>query len=398
MKTTTIDTELIKKNTNLIDLASRYTELRRESSKESSGPCPKCGGDNRFHVKDDMFFCRQCYDLNNNKPHDAIAFVQWVEGCDFVTACNILGGSVAVPSRPVVQPMRKEAPVKPWDGEKELARAREMHRSLMRGQSEHAAAALNYLIGRGIRQEAVSAYGIGFRLVTMPGTWNETKKLLSYPKQLAISLPWFDHEGALVAVKYRFIKSHTYTDIDGKERTENKTSRGNMVGQMFGWQVLNGPHTCHTLVICEGEINALSIWLASGGAMDVLSAGNESQLARIPQIAIEKAKEYRRVIIWADRKEIADSAALLIPASKRLHSPVLPTHPKGLDANDVLKNGMLPTLLSAMLLRFDLTYFVGETIDAPTWTALQQRLAALGWSVDAHQLGNQWHVTRLTAK
>ena len=308
MKTTTIDTDQIKKNTNLIDLASRYTELRRESSKESSGACPKCGGDNRFHVKDDMFFCRQCYDLHNNKPHDAIAFVQWVEGCDFVTACNILGGNVAVSSRPVVQPMCKKAPIKPWDGEKELSWVNAMHRSLMCGQSEHAAVALNYLIERGVRQEAITAYKIGFRFVTLPATWDETQKLLSYPKQLAISLPWFDHEGALVAVKYRFIESHTYTDIDGKKRTVDKTSRGEMAGEMFGWQVLKGSDTCRTLVICEGETNALSIWLASGGTMDVLSAGNESQLKRIPQIAAEKAKKYGRVIIWACLLYTSDAA------------------------------------------------------------------------------------------
>ena len=69
MKTNTIDTETIKKNTNLIDLASRYTELRRESSKESSGACPKCGGDDRFHVTNEMFFCRQCYTLGLSLIH-----------------------------------------------------------------------------------------------------------------------------------------------------------------------------------------------------------------------------------------------------------------------------------------------------------------------------------------
>lgn len=348
MKTNTIDTETIKKNTNLIDLASRYTELRRESSKESSGACPKCAGGNRFHVKSDMFFCRQCYRLDNNKPHDAIAFVQWIEGCDFVTACNILSGSVAASSRVVVHPVRKVATDKPWDEEKERNRAEEMHCSLIRGRSAHAKDALEYLVTRGINQETIEAYRVGFHLVTMPGTWDEAKKLLSYPKQLAISLPWFNHDGALVAVKYRFIESHTYIDIGNEERTENKTSRGNMAGQMFGWQALKGSRTCHTLVICEGELNALSIALAGDGKIDVLSAGNESQLSHLPQLAIEKAREYRNVIVWADREEIADSAALSIPLSKRYHSPVIAGYPKGLDANDILKAGKLSALLSAM--------------------------------------------------
>ena len=346
--TKTIDTETIKRNTNLIDLASRYTELRGIGGKEASGACPKCGGTDRFHVTADMFFCRQCYNLGNGKPHDAIAFVQWVDGCDFVTACNILGGTVSAPQRAMVQPVRKVEADKPWNEEKERNRAEDMHSALMRGKSSHAIAALEYLFGRGINQETIEAYRIGLRLVTLPGAWDSAKNELSYPRQLAISLPWFNYDGALMAVKYRFVESHTYSDLDGKERTENKTSRGIMAGQMFGWQALKGSRTCHTLIVCEGEMNALSLSLAGGGAIDVLSAGNESQLSHIPQLAVEKAKEYKRVIVWADRKEIADSAALSIPLSKRYHSPVIAGYPKGLDANDILKAGKLSALLSAM--------------------------------------------------
>ncbi len=50
--TKTIDTETIKRNTNLIDLASRYAEMRKESSNEYSGACPKCGGDDRLLIRE----------------------------------------------------------------------------------------------------------------------------------------------------------------------------------------------------------------------------------------------------------------------------------------------------------------------------------------------------------
>lgn len=50
------------KRTDLIELAGRYTQLRKASgTKEWEGPCPKCGGRDRFHVKADAFFCRQCH-------------------------------------------------------------------------------------------------------------------------------------------------------------------------------------------------------------------------------------------------------------------------------------------------------------------------------------------------
>lgn len=334
-------------NMSVLALAENHTQLRKKSANEWTGACPKCKtGDDRFNVTDDWFLCRKCHD----KKGDYLEYLQWLGNISFLDACQQVTGRIpaTVTDADKVQSVRKAATDKPWDEEKERNRAEEMHRSLIRGRSAHAKDALEYLITRGINQETIEAYRVGFHLVTMPGTWDEAKKLLSYPKQLAISLPWFNHDGVLVAVKYRFIESHTYIDIGNEERTENKTSRGNMAGQMFGWQALKGSRTCHTLVICEGEMNALSIALAGDGKIDVLSAGNESQLSHLPQLAIEKAREYRNVIVWADREEIADSAALSIPLSKRYHSPVIAGYPKGLDANDILKAGKLSALLSAM--------------------------------------------------
>ena len=37
------------KGADMLELARRYTTLRRESSHEWAGPCPRCGGDDRFH-------------------------------------------------------------------------------------------------------------------------------------------------------------------------------------------------------------------------------------------------------------------------------------------------------------------------------------------------------------
>ena len=403
--TKTIDTETIKRNTNLIDLASRYTELRREASNEHSGPCPKCGGTDRFHVTDEMFFCRQCYNLGNGKSHDAIAFVQWVDGCDFVTACNILGGNVSAPQRDIVQPVRKVTADKPWDEEKERSKADEMHNALMRGKSPHAIEALEYLSGRGINQETIEAYRIGFRMIHPPVACDWSKDEESYPKQLAIAIPWFNLDGALMAVKYRFVESHTYTDVNGKERTENKTSRGNMAGQLFGWQAIRSNRNLDTLVICEGEMNALSISTATMFGVDVLSAGSESQLLHIPQLAVEMAKEYKRVIIWADRVEIANSAALCIPSSWRLESPF------GLDANDLLKKGKLLAFLDALIVKKmggdgvtvggDVTTYYGKIVDGVVWSALQRRMkqkqieTGINWSIEAIPNGDLWRVTRI---
>jgi DNA primase len=60
---------------------------------ERIGPCPICGGDDRFSIntKKQVFNCRGCA-----TGGDVIALVQHLDACDFVTACNTLAGSGAL--------------------------------------------------------------------------------------------------------------------------------------------------------------------------------------------------------------------------------------------------------------------------------------------------------------
>lgn len=349
MQTQTIDTKQIKQNVSLIDLAGRYSELRKESPSEYSGPCPKCGGTDRFHCKGDMFFCRQCYPLDNNQPHDAIAFLQWVEGKTFVDACNALTGNYQA-TVTQARPAAKEAKPREWNEENQRQQAMRAHNALIAQKADEARAALVYLQGRGIDLDTVKAFKIGVRMTSLPGAWDSKTNLFAYPRQIAIALPWFDQSGALVAVKYRFLTDHTYSDVDGRQRTHNKNSKGNFAGHAFGWQALQGPGKVATLIICEGELNALSLWQAGQGRIDALSVGGEGMIAHLPQQVIDWAKQYPRVIVWADRGTLADSAALAIESAS-MRSPVIDGYPKGADANDLLKMGKLGELLDAMLQR-----------------------------------------------
>ena len=84
--TMTINTEQLKQNIDLRELAGRYTELRKETSNELSGACPKCGGADRFHCTAHWYMCRHCHE----KRGDAIEFTQWLKGCDFKQAAAML--------------------------------------------------------------------------------------------------------------------------------------------------------------------------------------------------------------------------------------------------------------------------------------------------------------------
>ncbi len=100
-----IDTEPIKRNVDLLELAGRFTTLHRESRREYSGPCPRCGGRDRFHVSAEWFFCRQCHE----KRGDAIEFMQWLNGVEFRAACDMLSGGrypLTEKRRPTPRPTR----------------------------------------------------------------------------------------------------------------------------------------------------------------------------------------------------------------------------------------------------------------------------------------------------
>ena len=54
------------------------SDLKRKTATESAGPCPLCGGTDRFYVRDGKAFCRQC----RPKGGDIIDWHRWIDGLD----------------------------------------------------------------------------------------------------------------------------------------------------------------------------------------------------------------------------------------------------------------------------------------------------------------------------
>jgi hypothetical protein len=78
-------------------LAGRGIRLTAGSKTEPHGPCPRCAGEDRFYVriKQQRFFCRQCLPSGG----DVINLVQWLDSCDFLTACETLTGRQPPPRK-----------------------------------------------------------------------------------------------------------------------------------------------------------------------------------------------------------------------------------------------------------------------------------------------------------
>jgi hypothetical protein len=320
----TIDTEALKARWDLRDLAARHSRLRRESQTEASGPCPRCGGKDRFHVRADMFFCRACYPLGNGKPHDAIAFVQWAGlAHDFLSATTWLGAEVGTAHH---KPAARAPAAPAWQAESWQAMARrELAEAVARLASPAGAAGRAYLESRGLRRETWEAWGAGYG-----PAWDGKLKR----KRPAVLLPWRGRR--ITGIKYRFAD-----DAAGGLRY---TSKGGGQCLLFGLHRA-GQHY-DTLFLCEGELNALSIWQALKESQsvdfDVLSFGAEDG-ARSAYAAALAAK-YRHTILWLDQSAKTAEALVVMPDALGIGSPV--HDGVKLDGNALLQAGLLSAFLA----------------------------------------------------
>jgi DNA primase len=86
-----MDTSIIKQNTNILDLISKDTLLKRVAGTgggEWAGPCPMCGGKDRFrvqpyHPNGGRWYCRGC---GEGRWHDVIDYNQARDHVDFKEA------------------------------------------------------------------------------------------------------------------------------------------------------------------------------------------------------------------------------------------------------------------------------------------------------------------------
>jgi hypothetical protein len=76
------------------ELQRRGIKLKR-AGKELVGPCPKCGGDDRFavNVPKQVWHCRSC-----GVGGDVIKLVEHLDGVAFIDACTMLAGEPLTPS------------------------------------------------------------------------------------------------------------------------------------------------------------------------------------------------------------------------------------------------------------------------------------------------------------
>lgn len=242
----------------------------------------------------------------------------------------------ALPAAPVAK--RKEPPGGEWMAEA-TAIAEECHERLM----TNTIAGCDYLTSRGINRDSWLAFRLGYHPTVPVGS--ETRP--------AISIPWY-RGGKVLAIRYRFLRPFEEPKADGTMRKRKITSKKGsyFTGYVYGGHALPdfvSPDSSvlglRTLIIHEGELNAISSWqVVRGWRWDVLSVGGENEAEHLPQGVIDFARKFERVICWMDRPEIAKAAMAQIPGSYGITSPV--QDGSKIDANDMLKRGLLGGFLA----------------------------------------------------
>jgi hypothetical protein len=147
------DLDDIKARNPLAELAGGYVKLRRVGGR-LVGPCPICGGratSQRFEIRDngESWVCAVCPDGG-----DVIRLVEKVDGCDFLTAIERLGGRER-PDPAQAARLFEEREAKRLAREKEAAKYRDnerrrLYRTWKSALRIHDTPAARYLEGRGL--------------------------------------------------------------------------------------------------------------------------------------------------------------------------------------------------------------------------------------------------------
>jgi DNA primase len=331
---TRMDTEAIKQAIDLAEFAQRYTELRQISrAGEYAGPCPHCGGEDRFHIKDNRFYCRQCYPRGG----DVIDLVQLVENVSFREACQLLASELpffserhsAVPSRQEEsRPSVVTTPEEPTTAFFESAR-KTVDATSRRLFGAEGSAGREYLQERGLTEATWRIFQVGYGTTFHP---------LHQQNEPAIFIPWLSADGQQVeALRHRFIDPH----LPKHERYSLKPGSHTII---FGLHTLR---PAPQLIVVEGEFNCMALRQAGLVAVSLGSqtgAQHHATLERLTGIL----PPYSEIAIWFDDPQqgqrLADRLTETGPFRKeKMH--VLASH--SFDANEMLCQGELLNYLAA---------------------------------------------------
>jgi len=265
----------------LLAIAERDTTLKRVAGTnggEWSGPCPFCGGRDRFSVQPyhpggkGLWFCRGC---GGERWHDAIDYIDRREpGLTWREKLDRLG--VIQQNGPARRPPEPPKPSLSLDASPPPVAWQERARTFVayaEGQlwGDAGKIGLDWLHRRGLSDDTIRAWGLGWcpkALSDEPGKWGLEGKKVWLPCGVVIPC---EVDGVLWYVKVRRFGKDGPLGDPGKKYGQARG--GNNSGVIYGLDHLDGKRVA---VICEGELDAPLLWQLAGDLIDVVAIGGKS--------------------------------------------------------------------------------------------------------------------------
>ncbi len=244
---------------NVFDLAQEDTRLKvvsRRTTKgngpEYAGPCPGCGGDDRFHVQPERkdggaWMCRNCRPAEQYGWSDNIEYLRQFRSMSFTAAKNYLAGLV-------------DTAIERADADMAQARL----------WTSEGKAGLDYLLSRGLTEETIHKAQLGYAV---------------YRGIPSLVIPWYAN-GVYWRINLRDIR----TDVPIEQRYRNIPGSSQAGLYMGDSLKLRRP-----TFLVEGEIDALSIAQVAGPLVAVVATGSTSgsrtakwvtRLASVPSVLV----------------------------------------------------------------------------------------------------------------
>lgn len=323
-----IDTSELN-SVDLIALISVDVSLRKVANTDGgewAGPCPRCGGTDRFRVwpagngKRPRFWCRQC-----QIKGDAVDYVKLSNpDLSFREAIKIVLGHAPTPAqrRQRLQ-WRTEPTTPPIFTDEYQTRAHDVLaycQDCLR--SEHGFKAMAWLRARGLTRDTIKEAGLGFH----PSDGYDPAKLWGMDREKpvfrprGIVIPWFD--GAL-------IRRLNVRRATGEPKYLSLPGFSNWLYGALS-QI-----TGSLVVLVEGEFDAITLAQEVGiDRITPLATGSVTG-ARVPEL-VEKLKTADGVLVAFDADDAGDKAAAWwlgrLENARRLR-------PTRHDANQMLQDG-----------------------------------------------------------
>jgi len=365
-----MDLSHLLSDVDLLNVIGADTQLRRKSrhrrdGDEYAGPCPFCGGVDRFMVWPDhasgrgRWWCRRC-----DQHGDAVDYLQ-ARGLSFREALRHLGqplptGPLGGPGRPETYRDSVAPPAPAWQ-EQALAHIERCARILWSPAGQKARAYLRQK--RGLRDETIQRWQLGYNprwVAESPEHWGLESWTTAAGKPGRV---WVPHGvtiplragGQVWGLKVRIWRR------DGQPETapgrKYSGPRGG-AGSLFGADELRSDG--RPLLLCEGEFDALLAWQEIGtggpGLVDVATLAGAGR--SIPGRWLLYLLRYERILVAYDLDDAGRAgAARLADLSQRVRCIRVP---HGHDLTDFYQaGGDLPAWVRFHLARRDGSFSIG---------------------------------------